>query len=576
MPIQEKLFRFFSFGTLPENGQLNRPRIVLMNIICSITVTLTAYFTIMAFIHRFWLLAVVLSIALLLGLLNTVYFNRKYNFFLAGHFVVVLATILFLFLIIQGGTEKTGILWSCLYPILTLVLLGLSRGSLFSLAYLCVMLILIFGNFSFVRTEYNTVFNIRFSIAYATIYLLIYSFEYLRIWNQKKMDLALEEAEFETRSRDEFISGLSHQLRTSLNNITLVSNLVSELRLDSKQKDLIDTIIASTNNLVEAVNNIAHITNIDLKELKETKISFDIYTAIDNILLIFSNPEYSYLKINFRKDSTLTNQLLGDPIRVKQLFLNLIEKINKDGKTGRQTFINISVTNSRETETEVELGFNLQVAYAAQAGMVTPADGQAAIPGASQILSDMTIPVRLLEILGGKLVLDTNDTGFVISFSLTFRKSGQTIRDTYPGPLTMIEDITREKKTRLKDANILLVEDNLINQKIVMLSLEKYVRSIDVALNGKEALDKFGTSNYDLILMDVQMPVMNGILATKKIREIEASTNSFTPIIAITANAMSGDREACLAVGMNDYISKPFQMELLINKMKNLLSKDQH
>jgi CheY-like chemotaxis protein len=127
------------------------------------------------------------------------------------------------------------------------------------------------------------------------------------------------------------------------------------------------------------------------------------------------------------------------------------------------------------------------------------------------------------------------------------------------------------KKVSLKNASVLLVEDNIINQKIVVLNLEKIVKNIDIATNGKEALDKFGTSKYDIILMDIQMPVMDGILATKKIREIESSTNSFTPIIAITANAMSGDRETCLAVGMDDYISKPFQVGELVEKMKNLL-----
>ncbi|HPX06475.1 MAG TPA: response regulator, partial [Tenuifilaceae bacterium] len=120
-------------------------------------------------------------------------------------------------------------------------------------------------------------------------------------------------------------------------------------------------------------------------------------------------------------------------------------------------------------------------------------------------------------------------------------------------------------------ANVLLVEDNLINQKIVVLSLKKIVKNIEIANNGKEALDKFGTSKYDIILMDIQMPIMNGIVTTKKIREIESSTNSHTPIIAITANALLGDREECLAAGMDDYISKPFQIEVLIQKMRNLL-----
>ncbi|MFW5721438.1 MAG: response regulator, partial [Bacteroidota bacterium] len=120
-------------------------------------------------------------------------------------------------------------------------------------------------------------------------------------------------------------------------------------------------------------------------------------------------------------------------------------------------------------------------------------------------------------------------------------------------------------------ANVLLVEDNLINQKIVLLSLKKAVKNVDVANNGKEALDKFGSVKYDLILMDIQMPIMNGIVTTKKIRNIEKSTNTHTPIIAITANALLGDKEECLAAGMDDYISKPFQIDTLIKKIEKQL-----
>ncbi len=138
-------------------------------------------------------------------------------------------------------------------------------------------------------------------------------------------------------------------------------------------------------------------------------------------------------------------------------------------------------------------------------------------------------------------------------------------------PLTKLNLFEKKEQTELKNASILLVEDNYINQKIVLLSLKNIVGNIDVANNGKEALDKFGTSKYDIILMDIQMPIMDGIVATKKIREIESATNIQTPIIAITANALSGDRENCLAVGMNDYISKPFQVDVLVQKMKSLL-----
>lgn len=118
----------------------------------------------------------------------------------------------------------------------------------------------------------------------------------------------------------------------------------------------------------------------------------------------------------------------------------------------------------------------------------------------------------------------------------------------------------------------MLVEDNQINQKIVILSLKNIVKTIDIANNGKEALDMFGSTKYDLILMDIQMPVMDGITATRKIRELESSISSNSiPIIALTANALAGDRETCLAAGMNDYISKPFQIEMLVQKMRDLL-----
>jgi CheY-like chemotaxis protein len=136
-----------------------------------------------------------------------------------------------------------------------------------------------------------------------------------------------------------------------------------------------------------------------------------------------------------------------------------------------------------------------------------------------------------------------------------------------------IEELSQKDKVHkdLKDLKILLVEDNLINQKITLLTLKPLVYSIDTASNGKEALDRFGTNNFDLILMDIQMPVMSGLVAAEKIRALESATNSHVPIIAITANAMIGDKEKCLSAGIDDYISKPFQPAALIDKIKKII-----
>jgi CheY-like chemotaxis protein len=183
---------------------------------------------------------------------------------------------------------------------------------------------------------------------------------------------------------------------------------------------------------------------------------------------------------------------------------------------------------------------------------------------------DFTIAKKIIEYYGGELKFDAAMGFTVLHFGFTLKKGTSGTQKTEFDKDTA-QLIQAKNKVELKNANILLVEDNAINQKIIILSLKNHVKNIDIANNGKDALDKFGTTKYHLILMDIQMPVINGIAATKKIRELESTSNTQTPIIAITANALSGDKETCLAAGMNDYISKPFQVDVLVNKMKVLL-----
>ena len=159
----------------------------------------------------------------------------------------------------------------------------------------------------------------------------------------------------------------------------------------------------------------------------------------------------------------------------------------------------------------------------------------------------------------------------VLNINLPFTRILRETKHQIASP--KIEELIQKEKSQkeLKDIRILLVEDNLINQKITHLTLKPLVNSIDTASNGKEALDKFGAAAYDLILMDIQMPIMSGLVAAEKIRALESSTNTHVPIIAITANAMIGDKEKCMSAGIDDYISKPFQPSALIEKIKKYI-----
>jgi CheY-like chemotaxis protein len=168
------------------------------------------------------------------------------------------------------------------------------------------------------------------------------------------------------------------------------------------------------------------------------------------------------------------------------------------------------------------------------------------------------------KLLAGCLIIAGASIGLII-----FKKT-LTLNKIFKKMFIDFSSMNKSHK-ELNDIKILLVEDNLINQKITLLILNPLVKSIDIASNGKEALDMFVTSGYDLILMDIQMPVINGLEAAEKIRALESTTNSHVPIIAITANAVIGDMEKCLSAGIDDYISKPFQPAALIDKIKKFI-----
>ncbi len=575
MLTQEKILKFFSFGLDEKTDPQIQNRILLTNIFSSLGIVFFVGFAVTALFNQLYWLSLILFTAGLLTLINTIFVIRTQRIHNSIGFLLGLMAVLLLAILIHGGTNGTGYLWGLTFPVIALILLGIKRGSIASLIFMVLSAVVLFSKFPFTQVAYEFTFSTRYLLTYFGLFILIYAFEYLRVYNVQKLDKALEEANFESRTRDEFISKLSHQLRTSLNNITLVSNLVSKSELTDEQGDLINTILASTNNLVEAVNNIVKVSNIDLQSVREANISFDLASAVENILQLFSASEYEGLSVTLEPDATLTNQVMGDPIRIKQLFLNLVENILKLGQANYQMNIKIKIFNYRETDAKLTLRFKIMACLAPKPVGKTRESGSSVkckLPIPLEEL-DLSIPEKFVDILGGVLIAETYEDHTLFNFDLEFEKSIKKLKKGSKGSHFGVEDIRTTRKVELNDANILLVEDNLINQRIVVLSLEPLVKNIELALNGKEALDKFGTTNFDLILMDIQMPVMDGFLATKKIREIETSSNSYTPIIAITANAMAGDREACLAVGMDDYISKPFQVDVLVDKMKVLLAK---
>jgi CheY-like chemotaxis protein len=370
----------------------------------------------------------------------------------------------------------------------------------------------------------------------------------------KENSAGMNELKLMTGRQDELITNFSHHIREPLNNIVIITDMLLESGLQKKQMELLETFIASTNNMVTIVNELSmHTTGIPHER---KAIRFNLVSTIENTFDLYRLKDKANLDFIFNKKEITGTEYIGDPILIKQIFLDLFNIIEYHASEKAIT-VTINLKKTRETSTESTLGFRIQV----DKNIVLIDDSK----------PETSLAAKLITAGKGVFDLESGPNHTVLNVYLPFTNPTPEIKQRSVS--SRMEELAKREKPHknLKDIKVLLVEDNLINQKITILTLSPLVGSIDTASNGKEALDKFGTSNYDLILMDVQMPVMSGLTAAEKIRQLEATTNSHVPIIAITANAMIGDKEKCLAVGMDDYISKPFQPAALLEKIKKII-----
>lgn len=587
MTIANKIKEYLSFGLQDKLEESILNKILIINTFGLIALVVLILFSIINFFEGNNLIAALNLLLAAIVILNFHYVSRTHHYSSSAHILVGVISFYLLFQLIVGSGGGSVIFWFNIIPLASIITLGLKRGSLIAGIFIFLTALIIFLPDELMpHASYNLSLKLRFLSSYLVTYLIAYTWEYYKLINLRNLERSLIEEKNENKSKEEFISRLSHQIRTPLNNIMLIGEMVSRENLTPEQKDLFETILASASNLTNVVDNISAVSSFETKAKPVVNVNFNLFTTISNTLKLFTGEKGSSVNINLDYDSSIPGELIGDPVILKQIFLNLIETIIKRKPSG-PIAIKMVVRGKKTVSDNIEISFDLLTNKPVNIPLSENtykfnAPRELAVSNISEYINliELTIAKNLIEQNNSKLFLKTTpDKSFIVSFSLVLHKSPlETELSKVKKQDEEVIIIDSEKKTikpsiQIKDSNVLLVEDNMINQKIVMLSLKKLVKNVDVAGNGKEALDKFGTSKYDIILMDVQMPVMDGILSTKKIREIESSTGTHTPIIAITANALHGDKDLCLSAGMDDYIAKPFQVELLIEKMEGLLAK---
>jgi len=373
---------------------------------------------------------------------------------------------------------------------------------------------------------------------------------------------AKEAAEAGTKAKSEFLANMSHEIRTPLNGIIGMSQILGKSIKDPKNHEHLDIIIASGQSLLALVNDILDFSKIEAGLLGFEESDFNFRETIreaEQVLRVKAQEKALSFVVNVNPG--IPEYLKGDAYRLKQVWLNLANNAIKFTEKGKVT-IDSYILEDRVDELLImtrvkDSGIGIssdQVSRLFKSFEQLDASHSRKYGGTGLGLA---ISKKLVSMMQGQIGVESEPgIGSTFWFTARLKKTTHVHK-----PRNNVKTI--DKETLGHKLNVLLAEDNLINQKVASFSLEQMGYSVTVAGNGRQAVEKYQSGHYDLILMDVQMPEMNGFEATREIRSIENnnSSNHRIPIIALTANAMKGDMEKCIASGMDAYLSKPFQQK---------------